>query len=252
MAMLRCPTRILQPEECIALALKKFGDGVAVGWSGGRCSTAVLHMALQQKPDIKVIFNDTGVEFPETYRFVEKLKEEWSLNLIVAKPKRTFWECVELYGFPQFRGKYMERKQLSKEGKPMCCQWLKEEPLKRAMLQHRIYATITGIRVCESRVRMFMGMHQGQYYYTKKYRMWRFHPIAFWDTETLLSYIEEHGIPQNEIYSMDHSRCGCWPCTGYIGWRESLRRSHPKMYQKLMKMTGTPTLWEYVCKEDEP
>jgi len=244
-----CPTTILKPEECISQAIKKFSDGVAVAWSGGRCSTVVLHMALKQKPDIKVLWNNTGVEFPETVKFVRSLTENWKLGLVETISERTFWECVDLYGFPMFRGQYTHGKLTSKEGKPMCCKWLKEDPMRNAMLRHRIYAVITGIRACESRARMFGISQYGQYYYAKTMRMWRFHPIAFWDTYTLSRYIEENGLPLNEIYSMGHDRCGCWPCTGYVTWKESLAKSHPKMYQALARMKGEPTLWEYADTE---
>lgn len=254
-AQRECPTSTLSPEDCIRKALDKWGDRLAVSWSGGRCSTVVLYMALHQKPDISVIFNDTGIEFPETYRFIKRITEEWDLNLTITKPEKTFWECVDLYGFPMIRGKYHDRILLDKEGKPMCCTLLKENPLKMAMLRHRIYASLTGIRVCESRMRMFGVAQYGQYYYTKKFRIWRYHPIAFWDTAHLLDYMEEQGLPQNEIYAKGHTRCGCWPCTGYLSWREQLSHSHPRMYEKLnrmvKKMEGEPTLWEYeTCPEE--
>ena len=248
-----CPTPILGAEDLIQKALDRWGDRLAVAWSGGRCSTAVLYMTLEQSPEVHVIFNDTGVELPETYDFIDRLREEWGFNLIVTKPRKTFWECVDLYGFPMIRGKYYERKEISKEGKPMCCMYLKERPLKLAMLKHRIYAVLTGIRVCESRMRMFGVARWGQYQYTKKFRMWRYHPIAFWDTERLLGHIEEHGLPQNEIYGKGHTRCGCWPCTGFLSWREQLRQSHPEMYRALnrmyMKTKGKVTLWEYADLE---
>lgn len=244
-----CPTSIMEADDLIRVALEKWGDKLSVSWSGGRCSTCVLYMALQQDPDIKVIWNNTGVHFPETLTFVEKIRDEWNLNLIETRPQVSFWECVDLFGFPMIRGKYYKRKEISKEGKPMCCMHLKEAPLKKAMLQHRIHATLTGLRCCESRMRMFGIGQWGQYYYTKKFRMVRYHPIAFWDTKQLLEYFAEHEIPSNEVYNMGHTRSGCWPCTGYISWRETLSRSHPKMYERLNRMVkrmeGEPTLWEY-------
>lgn len=48
---------------------------------------------------------------------------------------------------------------------------------------------------------------------------------------------------------MGHERCGCWTCTGYISWQESIRESHPKLYRFLSKQTGQPTLWEFLENE---
>jgi len=238
-AMRDAPTGILSTSECILKALKHSPNAV-VAWSGGKCSTAVLHKAIEIKPDIQVIFNDTGVEFPETYIFVDKLTKAWNLNLRVLKPTTTFWSCVEQFGFPMLRGQYKDSSR-SKDGRPMCCQLLKEQPV----LEAGIDVCITGLRACESRMRMFAIAQRGQYYYAKTLKRWNFHPIAFWSTSELDTYCEMHEIPLNPIYQMGHSRCGCWPCTGYLDWKKSLATSHPKMYRMIARMKGEPTLWEY-------
>lgn len=235
-----CPTPIYEAHELIEKALKEQPES-AVSWSGGKCSTVVLHMALQIKPNILVDFNDTGVEFPETYEFIDYIVDEWGVNLIRLKPKTTFWKCVEKWGFPMLRGKYDKRTSLSKDGRPMCCQLLKEAPL----LEAGIPSTITGLRVAESRMRTFGIAQRGQFYYAKTLKRWNWHPIAFWTEEQVWKYHHEHHIPHNKIYNMGHFRCGCWPCTGYLLWQKYLSISHPAMYKALMKKKGTPTLWEY-------
>jgi len=243
-ALRDCPTPILQPEECIKQALQDHKFNVAVGWSGGKCSTAVLHMALKIKSDISVIFNDTGVEFPETYAFIKKISQEWHLNLEILKPKTTFWTCVKEYGFPLLRGQYKDDSK-SKDRRPMCCQLLKEQPI----LDRGIIAMITGLRASESRMRMFAIAQRGQFYHAKTLKRWNYHPIAFWTEREVWDYHNRNQIPHNGIYDKGHDRCGCWPCTGYLGWRQSLARSHPNMYRHLMKAKGEPTLWEYFDQE---
>lgn len=242
-----CPTKPMKAIDCIRKAVDMFPD-IHVAWSGGRCSTVLLYLALQVKPNINVVFNDTGVEFPETYLFIEAMTRLWKVNLKVLKPKLSFFrDIVPKYGFPMLRGKYKNTSR-SKDGKPMCCQLLKEDPLKRSGIR----ACITGLRGVESRVRMFGIAQWGQYYHTKVTDVWRFHPLAFWSTNRLLQFIEQNNIPVNNIYNMGHERCGCWPCTGYLTWRESLSHSHPKMYRTLCKMKGEPTLWEYMDNENCP
>lgn len=244
-ALRDCPTPVLSAAECIKKALDYWGPyHTYVSWSGGRCSTVVLYLALKVKPDIRVLFNDTGVEFPETYEFIDRLTDEWNLNLSVLKPTTTFWKCVKEYGFPMLRGQYKDDSK-SKDGRPMCCQLLKEDPLLKA----RIKCTITGIRIAESRMRMFAISQHGQFYKAKTLKRWQYHPIAFWSTLRLLQFVKKHEIPMNKVYDLGHERCGCWPCTGYIGWREQLEPTHPKMYQFLMKQKGEPTLWEYMDRE---
>lgn len=244
-ALRDCPTTILTPVDCIKKALETWGPyHTYVSWSGGRCSTVVLHLALKVNPTIRVLFNDTGVEFPETYEFIKKMTKKWNLDLKILKPKTTFWKIVKEYGLPMLRGQYKDNSK-SKDGRPMCCQILKEEPLLRA----RIKCTITGIRVAESRMRMFAIVQKGQFYKAKTLKRWQYHPIAFWTRKQLLDYVEDNKVPMNKVYEMGQERCGCWPCTGYIGWKESLEKTHPKMYRFLSKLKGEPTLWEYMDQE---
>lgn len=236
-----CVTPTFEAIDLIEKAIKERPDS-SVSWSGGKCSTVILYMALQIKPDIVVNFNDTGVEFPETYEFIDRIVKEWGVNLVRLKPKTTFWACTKKYGFPQIRGKYQPTKRLhGKDGRPMCCQLLKEAPL----LEAKIGSTITGLRVAESRMRTFGIAQHGQYYYATSMKRWQWHPIAFWTEDQVWGYHQLHNIPHNAIYEKGHFRCGCWPCTGYIEWEKYLSGSHPAMYKALMKIKGTPTLWEY-------
>jgi phosphoadenosine phosphosulfate reductase len=59
-----------------------------VSWSGGKDSTVVVDLARQVDPHIPVVFFDSGLQFPETLRYLEYLAEEWRLNyhVITADP----------------------------------------------------------------------------------------------------------------------------------------------------------------------
>lgn len=75
-----------------------------VCWSGGKDSTVVLHLARQQRPNMPVIYVDSGVEFPESVQFVHELAALWNLNLMVARPVegKSFWDIGSRYGWPIF------------------------------------------------------------------------------------------------------------------------------------------------------
>jgi phosphoadenosine phosphosulfate reductase len=237
----RYPGRFINPVKCVQKMINKFGDKIAVLWSGGRCSTVVLHMAIKIKPNIKVIFNDTRVEFPETYRFISSLEKEWNLNLIRTKPLKTFWECVEEYGFPMFRAAAG-----SSHGEgPKCCGFLKDKPTAIALREHNIHACFLGTRAAESRVRMFVFAKRGQCYFLKGKQRWNICPIAIWTTQDLWDYETRHNIPHCKAYDKGQSRLGCWPCTGFKGWQEGLANSHPKLYNFLKERMDEKRLMEY-------
>ncbi|SHQ51590.1 phosphoadenosine phosphosulfate reductase domain-containing protein [Mycobacteroides abscessus] len=59
-----------------------------VSWSGGKDSTVVVDLARQVDPNVPVVFFDSGLQFPETLRYLEDLSEQWQLNfhVIPAEP----------------------------------------------------------------------------------------------------------------------------------------------------------------------
>lgn len=227
---------LFEPGELIKMAIERHGDKLAVGWSGGKCSTTALHIALKLKSNLKIIFNDTGVEYHETIQFIKEITKKWNLNLIVVKPDITFWEIVKKHGFPKMR----------KYGIPKCCNLLKERPLELAYLKHGIEAQIDGIRVAESRVRMFSVAQRGQFHFVQSKKIWKYHPIAFMSSKQLDIYESENALPVNPVYKkygMD--RTGCWPCTGYLLWERTMAKTHPKFYATLKEKMGQRILNHY-------
>ncbi|MEE3755372.1 phosphoadenosine phosphosulfate reductase family protein [Mycobacterium intracellulare] len=59
-----------------------------VAWSGGKDSTVVVDLARQVDSNVPVAFFDSGLLFPETVQYVERLVDEWRLNfqVIPAEP----------------------------------------------------------------------------------------------------------------------------------------------------------------------
>jgi len=239
---------VYEPQDLVKKAVSEFGDSLAVSCSFGSCSIVVLHMALQVKPDIKVVFNNTGVEYPETYAYRTLLKEEWNLNLIETKPEKSFWECVEEYGFPLIRSTGNRKNHF----KPRCCIFLKEKPMAKACKEFGIEASMTGLRCAESGVRMYTLAQRGQAYHTKKWgSLWRFHPIGFWSHKQVWDYLETHKIPINEIYSKGKDRSGCMPCTGFLHWEKQLAKANLKMYRYVQKLRKVPLIDDFLKLEDQ-
>src|SRR5262245_16022880 len=69
------PTRIVEG------AVATFGDEIVLSSSFGEQASVMLHMATRVKPDIRIIFVDTGYLFPETYEFMESLRHRFNLNV---------------------------------------------------------------------------------------------------------------------------------------------------------------------------
>lgn len=70
-------------------------DGVYISFSGGKDSTVLLDIARKLYPNIKAMFVDTGLEYPEIRKFVKQFD-----NVDWIKPKMTFRQVIERYGYP--------------------------------------------------------------------------------------------------------------------------------------------------------
>ena len=70
------------------------GD-VCVSFSGGKDSTVLLHLVRQMYPDVKAIFVNTGLEYPEIQQFVRTFD-----NVDIVRPEMRFDEVISKYGYP--------------------------------------------------------------------------------------------------------------------------------------------------------
>jgi len=255
---------IFEPFELVKEAFKEFGDQLAVSWSAGRCSTAVLHMALQINPKVKVVFGDTTVLYPEDYVFRDFICKEWDLSrYIETKPIKPFWKVWKEYGPPtirrQYYHSYLKYKGLwkrhtfqEKTGKPACCWFCKEKPFLLACKEHDIKASLVGLRCSESRARMYYAADYGQKHFTKRYKIWKLNPVLFWSHKELIEYHERNNIPQSDLYTkLGLERNGCQPCTGFLNWEKQLAKTNPKMYRYVQKLRGVSLLDDFIALENE-
>lgn len=73
-------------------------DGVYISFSGGKDSTVLLNIARKLYPNIRAVFVDTGLEYPEIRAFVKGFD-----NVDWIRPKLTFREVIGKYMTKLFR-----------------------------------------------------------------------------------------------------------------------------------------------------
>ncbi len=238
-----------EAENLIKQAIDRHDKNIAVACSFGKDSMAVLEMCLKVEPNIKVIFENTGVEFPETIIYKNIMKKEWGINLYETKPIGSFWSCAKSNGLPTTRktgGKG--------SNSPKCCNDLKEEPALNLMKKLKVNSIFTGLQACESRSRDLLGKRYdnkkavymekkydgeiiefcSQRWYAKKEGVWKYHPIMLWDTKKVWEGTLKRKVPINRVYTK-------WDIHGNIHTNPVLKISHYKDGRLLLD--GVPSLY---------
>jgi 3'-phosphoadenosine 5'-phosphosulfate sulfotransferase (PAPS reductase)/FAD synthetase len=72
-----------------------YNGNVVVSFSGGKDSTVLLHMVRKLYLDVRAVFSNTGLEYPEIQKFAK------SFDLVdTVTPKMRFDQVLSTYGYP--------------------------------------------------------------------------------------------------------------------------------------------------------
>lgn len=72
-----------------------YHGNVVVSFSGGKDSTVLLHLVRTIFPDVKAVFSNTGLEYPEIQKHVVSID-----NVDIIRPTMRFDEVISTYGYP--------------------------------------------------------------------------------------------------------------------------------------------------------
>ena len=86
--------KILMSQNRIRDWYQHFNGDVCVSFSGGKDSTVLAHLVHDMYPDVKLVFCNTGLEYPEIQAFARKMGAEF------IRPEMTFSEVISKYGYP--------------------------------------------------------------------------------------------------------------------------------------------------------
>jgi phosphoadenosine phosphosulfate reductase len=184
-------------------AIRAFaGSNPVVSFSGGKDSLVALDLCV--KAGIKkAVFADTTVEFEDTLRYVETIRQFYGIDLAVVRPKRSFFDLIQIFGFPSRRSRW-------------CCEALKFGPLGTYALENGITSFVTGLRSEESRKRRKYGLVG----HNPVLPVSQINPLLNWKSEDVWEYVKEFSLPINALYDQGMRRIGCWPCPfkGKLDW----------------------------------
>lgn len=236
--------RLHAKQACYARRVSEAGsiirEGLAigpayVGFSGGKDSMALLHLAAAIKPDIPAYFIDSGAETPDTLDAIAAMRARGHLVRTIH-PERTIIELCRAAGFWG-----------AKPDGPITL--LKPADFKRALIEepaarirHAGYpVALLGLRMEESLGRQSLSRHGPIHQY--RHGGWRACPLRRWSGSDVIAYCQAHELPLSAVYldaddrERERRRTGTALGTQYqtYGRFQRLRRRHPALWQELIR-----------------
>lgn len=174
----------MRAEDRIAWALENLPDTHIVSSSFGVQAAVMLHLLTRQKPDIPVVFIDTGYLFTETYQFVDELADKLALNLKVYRPTvSAAWQ----------EARFGERWNQGSDGLAAYNRDNKVEPMEQALRDLGVGTWFAGLRRQQSESRAatpFIEVSGDRR---------KVHPIADWTDQDVHRYLREHRLPYHPL-----------------------------------------------------
>lgn len=191
-------------DEILREATRLFKGRIATLSSFGAEAGVSLHLVSQVAPDTPVLFLDTERHFDKTLKYRDQLSEHLGLtNIVNILPDAD--EAAAQDG----------DNRLWQRDTDACCELRKVRPLDRALKGYD--ALITGRKRFHSATRMSLPPFE------LLDGVIRVNPLIDWDRDQVLSYFEEHDIPEHPMKAEGYPSIGCWPCTQPVAEGEDIR-----------------------------
>ncbi|AAB60764.1 Strong similarity to Arabidopsis APR2 (gb/U56921) [Arabidopsis thaliana] len=194
------------PLEIMDKALERFGDQIAIAFSGAEDVALIEYARLTGKP-FRVFSLDTGRLNPETYRLFDAVEKQYGIRIEYMFP-----DAVEVQALVRNKGLFS----FYEDGHQECCRVRKVRPLRRAL--KGLKAWITGQRKDQSPGTrseipivqvdpVFEGLDGGVGSLVK------WNPLANVEGADVWNFLRTMDVPVNALHAQGYVSIGCEPCT---------------------------------------
>ena len=214
------------PRDIVGRALARFGKSCGIAFSGAE-DVVLIDLAAKSGHDFRVFCLDTGRLHAETYRFIDKVRSHYGLEIELYSP-----EAKPLQAFVRKKGLFS----FYEDGHKECCGVRKVEPLKRALSE--LHSWMTGQRADQSpatRTGVPVFQVDASFRGQGGALLAKWNPVSRLRSAEVWRYIRDNGVPYNPLHERGFVSIGCEPCTrpilpgqhereGRWWWEESTQR----------------------------
>jgi phosphoadenosine phosphosulfate reductase len=180
--------------EALEWTAKTFGDSFIV--ASNMQDAVLIDLAAKAKPDVDVLFLETGYHFAETIGTRDAVELTYpTIRIVNAQAEQSVADQEAEFGL------------LNKTDPTQCCFLRKVVPLRNTLANYD--AWVTGVRRVDAPTRADTPIVQ----WDERNGLVKVNPIAPWTDEEFNAYIADHGILENPLVGEGYLSIGCAPCT---------------------------------------
>lgn len=185
-----------EASSLVEWSAETFGDGLVMSTSFGIQAAVMLHLATIVKPDIPVIWVDTGYLPAETYEFARTLTKRLKLNLKIYQSPFSPARMEALFG------KLWEKDDI--ESLNRYDQIRKVEPMQRALEELQATAWLAGLRRNQTDHRQSLSRID------KQDNLYKIYPILDWNAKDIYQYLTAYDLPYHPFFDLGYVSVGDW------------------------------------------
>ena len=211
------------PAEVVKRILSQYGAGAAISFSGAE-DVMLIDLAAKSGQPFSVFSLDTGRLHAETYRFIERVRKHYGIEISLTAP-----DVVPVEDLVRRKGLFS----FYDDGHSECCGIRKVAPLRRILTRYT--AWITGQRRDQSPTRADVPLAQLDTNLGASGRLLKVNPLAEQSLAEVWTYLRDEQVPYNPLHDQGFVSIGCEPCTrpprpgeheraGRWWWEDSTKR----------------------------
>ena len=185
-------------KDALVWAAETFGDRLVV--ASAMQDAMVIDLVTSVKPDVDVLFLDTGYHFAETIGTRDAVATVYDrVRIVSARPDRSVAEQDAAEGTDLFA-----------RDPDRCCFLRKVVPLQRTLAGYD--AWVTGVKRTDGPSRADTPVVS----FDEKFGVVKVNPVATWTEQEAEEYVREHGVLVNPLVEAGYPSIGCAPCTAKV------------------------------------
>jgi phosphoadenosine phosphosulfate reductase len=180
--------------EALTWTARTFGDQWIV--ASNMQDAVLIDLAVRVKPDVDVLFLETGYHFAETIGTRDAVATVYpEIRIVNAAAEQSVADQEAQYGL------------LNRTEPDRCCHLRKVVPLRRTLAGYQ--AWVTGVRRVDAPTRANTPIVT----WDDRNGLVKVNPIAAWSDDEFHDYVAAHGVLENPLVSAGYLSIGCAPCT---------------------------------------